>query len=685
MIELITLGAPSIRQDGAERTGLSSHKQKVALLSYIGVEGPVSRDNLVGMFWPEKPDKSARHSLSQALHALRKELGEDCLHANGDQVDLGATVTVDVKRLQAAGQEERWDEVVELYRGPFLDQFYLPEVLGFDDWQSRTRAWVSSLARKGFEKAIASRYDAGDIAGALDVAWRWAKLEPLEDEAQHALIALLAFSGDRALALDLYEAYRQRVDRELGVQPLEETVTMVEGVRSGVAPEHPLLGEATEADTSEPVTPSSADSEPRVATPEDIDQLAREELAPRLQIIRRLGQTDLEPRVATPEDIDQLVREELAPRLRIIRRLGQSPNSNLYLAEEPGLERRVAVKVFSPRLASDQRARMRFEREVLAVASLTHPNIAALHWAGSLSNGLPYFVMQYVDGPSMADKLRLEGRLTNEHARQFLAQVASALASAHRRGIVHRDVQPANILCDEEGRRCLLTDFGIAAILAKAGGRPIRITRTGEQVTDPLWMSPEQAKAQVVTERSDIYSLGLLGYQVLAEDSPYTWETKSELYRAHEEAQPRKLSELRPDVDRDMERLLEQCLAKEPRSRPSASHIAEKLRSPRDPLAEEPEGFIARLIWRRVLHWAGAYVGGGLVLVELVQIAAGRGILGEGAIDVTLSYLLGAPFVSILAWYHGRAGPQRVERLELWLLSAAALLWLGVLAAIWLL
>jgi DNA-binding SARP family transcriptional activator/tRNA A-37 threonylcarbamoyl transferase component Bud32 len=655
MIELITLGASSIRQDGAERKGLSGHKQKLALLSYIAVEGPVSRDKLLGMFWPEKPEGKASHSLSQALHALRKELGEDCLLANGGQVDLGDTVTVDVKRMQAAGQQERWDEVVELYRGPFLDQFYLPETPSFDDWQSRTRAWVSSFARKGFEKAIAARYASGDIAGALDVAWHWAKLEPLEDEAQHALIALLAVSGDRALALDQYEAYRQRLDRELNVQPLEETVTMVEGIRSGLSPEHPLLGEMSKADVSERATPPSADSEPQVVT---------------------------------AENIDQLVREELAPRLQIIRKLGQSPTSNIYLADEPGLKRRVAVKVFSPRLASDRRARMRFEREVLAVASLTHPNIAALHWAGSLSNGLPYFVMQYVDGPSMADKLRVEGRLTNEHARQFLAQVASALASAHRRGIIHRDVQPANILCDEESRRCLLTDFGIAGILAKAGEAAVKITRTDEQVSDPVWMSPEQAKAHVASERSDIYSLGLLGYQVLAEDSPYTWTTKQELYEAHVKGRPRSLSELRPDVDPELEGLLEQCLAKEPRSRPSASQIAGQLSSPREeklPEDVEPEGIIARLFWRRVPHWLGAYLAGGYAIVELVQIVAERGHLGVGAIDITLiSYLLGAPIVSILAWYHGRAGPQRVERLEYGLLSAVGLIWLALLAAIWL-
>jgi len=655
MIELLTLGGASIRHNGAELTGLTAHKQKVALISYIAAESPVARDNLLGLFWPEKPDDKARHSLSQVLYALRKELGEECVTTKGDQIELSDKVWVDVKQLEAAGQGERWEEVVELYRGPFLDRFHMPEVHGFEDWQSRTRAWVGNLARKGFSNVVAARSSAGDTKGALDVAWRWAKQEPLDDEAQHALVALLALSGDRLRALEQYDAYRARMARELEVEPLPETVAMIEAIRKGALPQSPLLGEAPLASTSQqavemrgPVTPS-----PEAAV-----------------------------EIAATADIEQLLRDELAPRLEIVKKIGSSSTSDVYLAQEPALKRRsVAVKVFSPKLAADRRARMRFEREVEAVASLTHPNIAALLWADSLSSGLPYFVMQYIEGRSLADKLRVEGRLSNDEARQLLTQLASALATAHRRGIVHRDVQPANILCDEESGRCLLTDFGIAAILATAEERPLKITDTGERIGDPLWMSPEQVKAEGVSERSDIYGLGLLGYQLLAEESPYVWETRQELYAAHVNQPPRKLSELRVDVDRDLEQLLEQCLAKEPRKRPSASRVARELSSPsngeQDDDEPEPEGWFQRLVWRRVPHWLGAYMVGGFGLLEVVPPTIKT--------QTWVAYLFGILLVGVLSWYHGRRGAQKLEKLEIWLLSIIVLAWLAVAAAILLL
>ncbi len=386
---------------------------------------------------------------------------------------------------------------------------------------------------------------------------------------------------------------------------------------------------------------------------------------------------DAERGLALPTDIDALVREELASRLEIVGKLGESASANVYVAWEKTPKRRVAVKVFSPELASDNRARLRFEREVQAVASLTHPNIAALHWAGSLSNGLPYFVMEYIDGPSMVEKLRLEGRFDNDDARRVLSQLASALASAHRRGIVHRDVQLANILCDEESGRCLLTDFGIAAILGSAEDKPVKITKTGELVGDPAWMSPEQATAKQITERSDVYNLGLVGYQLLAEQSPYETATRQEMYEAHVTQKPRKLSRLQPDVDPDMAELLERCLAKEPRQRPSAATLARELSRPRP--EPEPKPWFRRLLWRRVPQWLGAYLAGGFGAVELVDMLAGPDPTRAAFYIALITYFLGAPLVFILAWYHGRAGPQRLGRLEVALLSAVVLIWLAVL------
>ena len=659
MIELVTLGSSSIRHDGAELSALAAHKQKIALLSYLAVEGPVARSRLLTLFWPEREEEKARHSLSQLLYALRKELDDELVEVAGDRIRLlPGTISVDVKEVEAAGQAERWEDVVELYGGPFLDQFYLPEAPGFEEWQTRTRAWVGGLARKAFAKVIASRSVAGDVTGALELAWRWTRLEPLEDEAQHALIALLAMSGDRSAALAQFEAYRACLERELEVEPLGVTVALVEQIRAGGFPQSPLLEEAF------PAAPGK--------------------VAPGLEARASLDVKAM-PAPIVAADIEQLLRAELAPRLEIVRKLGESSTANVYLACEPELKRMVAVKVFSPKLASDRRARLRFEREVQAVASLTHPNIAALHWAGSLSNGLPYFVMQYVEGPSMADKLRLEGRLSNDQARRLLSQVASALASAHRRGIVHRDVQPANILCDEEAGRCLLADFGISMILATAEYRPVKITESGELVGDPAWMSPEQLKAEEVSERSDIYSLGLLGYQLLAEESPYSTTTRQELYAAHVNQQPRKLSELCPDVDPDLEEVLTRCLAKEPRRRPTASHVARTLSAPPSETSRggAPPGFFARLTERRVPHWLGAYLAGGFGLFELLGVMVENDIVSRLALQLAIaSFLVGIPAVLVLAWYHGRSGRQRFRLLEYWFLGVVVIIWVVVLAAI---
>ncbi len=177
----------------------------------------------------------------------------------------------------------------------------------------------------------------------------------------------------------------------------------------------------------------------------------------------------------------------------------------MYRVREPGLKRFLAIKVFSPALAENARAQIRFEREVQAVASLSHPNIVSLHWAGTLPNGLPYFAMQYVPGRTLADKLQAEEILSVEETRRVMHEMASALALAHRRGVVHRDVQPSNVLLDEEAGRSLLADFGVVRILDTAETQPPRITRTGELLGDPTYSSPELLKGERATDRCDVH------------------------------------------------------------------------------------------------------------------------------------------------------------------------------------
>jgi DNA-binding SARP family transcriptional activator/TolB-like protein len=246
MIELRTLGRGVVRRDGEDLPGVAAQKQRFALFAYLAVEGRASRDRLLALFWPEREEEKARHSLSQALYALRRDLGEECLQVEGDsvQVDTEACV-VDAAQLDSAAERGDWHRVIELYRGPFLHQFSLPDASDFEDWLSNTRAGLARLAHQGFRNVIAEHLSAGDAATALAEAWRWTELEPLDDEAQHTLIGLLAASGERTAALGRFDAYRERLTRELEVEPLDETVALVERVRRGESPEFRPLSETT--------------------------------------------------------------------------------------------------------------------------------------------------------------------------------------------------------------------------------------------------------------------------------------------------------------------------------------------------------------------------------------------------------------------------------------------------------
>src|SRR6185295_7878104 len=152
-------------------------------------------------------------------------------------------------------------------------------------------------------------------------------------------------------------------------------------------------------------------------------------------------------------ELEQRLRAALAPELELLRPIGAGGMAEVFLAREAALKRVVAVKVLSVELADSPEARARFEREAQAVASLSHPNIVAVHRVGKLDDGTPYFVMQFVEGRSMSDRLVQDGPLSVDETRRILGEVASALATAHSAGIIHRDIKPANILHEESTGR----------------------------------------------------------------------------------------------------------------------------------------------------------------------------------------------------------------------------------------
>jgi serine/threonine protein kinase len=277
----------------------------------------------------------------------------------------------------------------------------------------------------------------------------------------------------------------------------------------------------------------------------------------------------------------------LGQQYEILKPLGRGGMGDVYLARERALERFVAIKVLRPELALAPESRERFRREARTVAQLTHSGILRLHTFGEVG-GIWYFVMGYVRGESLAERLRLERQIPWVDALRILTDLAEALEYAHQHGVVHRDIKPANILLDDESGRAILADFGIA----KAAGVGDSITATGALIGTPEYMSPEQTLgSQRVDERSDIYSLGAVAYRMLAGREPFAGASLGEIMyrRVSQDAAP--LLTLAPSVPDALGSIIMKCLAREPSDRwSSARDLRQALARVARGAEELPEG-----------------------------------------------------------------------------------------------
>ena len=248
---------------------------------------------------------------------------------------------------------------------------------------------------------------------------------------------------------------------------------------------------------------------------------------------------------------------------RIGRLLGRGGMGAVFLAHELALDRDVAIKVLPPDRDHAADALERFRREARTAARLSHPNIVPLHTFGEVK-GLVYFVMGYVRGESLAARVKRSGRLGVEETRRILAEVTDALAYAHAQSIVHRDIKPDNILIDADSGRAMLTDFGVAKAVSLEGA----LTATGLVVGTPNYMSPEQAAGRSdIDGRSDIYSLGVMGYAMLAGRLPFDGKTPADVLVQHMTKEPPPLQVLAPEAPYALAGALMRCLAKDPADR----------------------------------------------------------------------------------------------------------------------
>jgi serine/threonine-protein kinase len=256
--------------------------------------------------------------------------------------------------------------------------------------------------------------------------------------------------------------------------------------------------------------------------------------------------------------------------------IGRGGMSVVYRARDVRLNRPVAIKVLPPELSYDAAVRARFTREAQTAAQLGHAHIVPIYDVGE-RDGVAYLVMALVTGGSLAEILTRTPRQPIDEVRRLLSEIADALAYAHLRGVIHRDIKPDNILLDAHSGRSMVTDFGIARAMEANS----RLTATGIAVGTPTYMSPEQAVGErEIDGRSDIYSVGVLGYQMLTGRVPFSAGNSMALLLKHVSERPRPIAELRPDAPRALREAIERSLMKSPEDRwPTAATLRDALAS----------------------------------------------------------------------------------------------------------
>jgi serine/threonine-protein kinase len=342
----------------------------------------------------------------------------------------------------------------------------------------------------------------------------------------------------------------------------------------------------------------------------------------------------------------------LAGRYELGQKLGSGGMATVYEAHDKLLDRPVAVKLLRSDALSEHTARQRFSAEARATASLTHPHAVAVYDVNS-GDEQPFIVMELVRGRTLEDVLNDTGRLDDAQAIAVGSQVLTALHAAHRRGLVHRDVKPANILLPDgvvptrpdELPGVKLADFGIAKAVTDA---TVGLTRVGQVIGTPKYLSPEQVKGERATPQSDLYATGVVLYEMLAGRPPFERDSALGLALAHREDEPPPLSDLRPDLNPALVAVVHRALSKDPADRPAD---ANEMRDALIAAARAPRG-------TQLLDDAAAST----------QVVPPAGPIGP-------TEPVGAPPTTPATLPPPRRG---------WWLVVLALVVLGVLAAVWL-
>jgi serine/threonine-protein kinase len=277
--------------------------------------------------------------------------------------------------------------------------------------------------------------------------------------------------------------------------------------------------------------------------------------------------------ISPSDELGTHVATVLSANYELENEIGRGGMGIVYCARDKRLKREIAVKVLPPELSFRADIRQRFLREAETAAQLNHPNIVPIYTVEEKDN-LVYFVMSYIKGDNLGQRLQQHGPIPPVEVRRILREVADALAYAHHRNVIHRDIKPDNIIIDEETGRAMVTDFGIARALTESGDS--RLTATGMAIGTPAYMSPEQSAGdRAIDGRSDLYSLGVVGYQMLCGQPPFVASNTPSMLVKHLSERPIPVDERWPDLPPDLSRAVMICLEKDPADRfPSAAAFA---------------------------------------------------------------------------------------------------------------
>ncbi|MEM7131857.1 MAG: protein kinase [Chloroflexota bacterium] len=529
-LRLFLFGAPKLELDGDVIE--MPRRKMMALLTYLVVtQQPHRRDTLASLFWPDSSQKAARTALRRELHLLKKMIGDEWVESTREVVELhsDAGLWIDIEEFRSLVEKkaaeqgdpiEQLVQAVELVRGDFLAGFALSDCPEFDEWQFFE---ADDLRRKyAFTlETLAQHYqDEGEFDLAIVYARRWLALDPMHEPVHRELMRLFALASQQAAAVRQYEECVRILNEELDVPPEPETNALYEAIRTRRYPSHgQKSGRERDTDT-------------------------------RIEEVAAARETQRPSSVSlSTSPTGRYLTDNL---------LATGGHGEVYLGRDTETETPVVIKRLKPDVVQGHPEFVqRFKRESEVLRELDHPNIVKM-LATFEYEGQQNIVMEYVSGGSLRDLLNQEPSLPLKQALKISLEVADALSRSHHVGIIHRDIKPANVLLGKDGSP-RLTDFGIARLIHD----DVRLTQSGALLGSPAYASPELLNDEALDTRTDIWSFGVLLYEMLAGQPPFVGRTITALITGIMNKRVPPIDQLRPGTPPLLNNLLQRMLAKD--------------------------------------------------------------------------------------------------------------------------